>query len=264
MGVSIRYAILTLLLLAACAAPEFTVDPMMSQGNPQAPVTVVAFNDYECPFCRQFAAETLPSLLDNYVDDGLVHLVYKDFPLAIHEHAIPAAVAARCAGAQGEYFSYAEHLFNATLADEPYERIAEEQGLELDAFAACRADPAVEAAVRADLAEGKAARVQGTPTFFINGEKVAGPRPFKEFAFLIEEARGRPANVTGDVLCASDDECPEPRVLGPYCGHNEPASCTASVSYECEFPNTTLSSCIPVVVEECTPCACNDGECAAS
>ena len=121
---------------------------------------------------------------------GKVRLVFKDFPLAAHERARPAAEAARCAGALGKFWPYHDRLFanQPRFAREELVQYAVEVGLELAPFTRCLDERRFAAAVDADVAQGRAAGVRGTPTFFINGEKLVGAHPLENFRSLINDA----------------------------------------------------------------------------
>lgn len=121
---------------------------------------------------------------------GKVRLVFKDFPLASHERARPAAEAARCAGALGKFWPYHDRLFTnqPRFARDELVQYAIEVGLERAPFARCLDERRFSAAVDADAAEGRAAGVRGTPTFFINGEKLVGAHPVENFRSVINDA----------------------------------------------------------------------------
>ncbi len=121
---------------------------------------------------------------------GKVRLVFKDFPLASHEGALPAAEAARCAGDLGRFWEYHDLLFVAqpSFARADLVGYASRLGLPVDRFTTCLDGGQHRQAVRADLAEGRAAGVRGTPTFFVNGERMVGARPFEAFRAAIEQA----------------------------------------------------------------------------
>ncbi len=162
----------------------------LSVGPAGAKVTVVEFAEYPCPYCGM-AASTVKELLAAY--EGKVRFVWKDFPLPSHERAVPAAVAARCAAKQGKWESYHEALWadQRALADADLTRRAESLGLDLEAFAACQADPAVAALVAAKAAEGQALGVNSTPTFFINGIELAGALPLERFKAIVDAELAR-------------------------------------------------------------------------
>jgi protein-disulfide isomerase len=130
---------------------------------------------------------------------GKVRLVFKDFPLASHEGALPAAEAARCAGEQGRFWEYHDLLFIAQpdFSTVDLVRYAGRLGLPTEPFTACLESARYRDAVRADVAEGRAAGVRGTPTFFVNGRRLVGALPLQTFQgavrdALAEAARKRP------------------------------------------------------------------------
>ena len=88
----------------------FDDDPIM--GDPKAPVTILEFSEYQCPFCRRFHKEVLPKLNEEYISKGKVRYIFRDFPLRFHKKAIPAAISANCAGEQGKYWEMNDFLFD--------------------------------------------------------------------------------------------------------------------------------------------------------
>jgi protein-disulfide isomerase len=175
---------------AAAAAPEApaaTVDPGRAQGPAAAPVTILEWSDFQCPFCKN-AQDVLARLLAEYPDS--LRLVFKDFPLRSHDRAVPAAVAARCAGAQGRFWEYHDLLFVAqpAFARDDLLGYARRLGLDVPAFTGCLDTGQFRDAVVADQREGREAGVRATPTFFINGRKIEGALPIEEFRDAIRQA----------------------------------------------------------------------------
>jgi protein-disulfide isomerase len=158
-------------------------------GDPNAPIMMVEFTDYQCPFCTRHFAETLPLLKQNFIDTGLVYYVVKDFPLtSIHPQAVKAAEAARCAGEQGAFVPMHEALFTSQSqwsgnprASELFIELATALGLDQEEFSDCLNSGRMETAVLADLEEGMSLGVSGTPAFFINGFLVSGALPYADF-----------------------------------------------------------------------------------
>lgn len=158
-------------------------------GDPNAPITMVEFTDYQCPFCTRHFAETLPLLKQNFIDTGLVYYVIKDFPLtSIHPQAVKAAEAARCAGEQGGFVAMHEALFTSQSqwsgsprASELFIELATALGLDQAEFSECLNSGRMETAVLADLEQGMSYGVSGTPAFFINGYLVSGALPYADF-----------------------------------------------------------------------------------
>lgn len=165
-------------------------------GDADAPIVLVEFSDYECPFCARFYSQTLPQIKENYIDTGIAQLRYRDFPLSFHQRAIPAAIAARCVGDQlGDegYFAMHDQLFENQndLSDSALRSYAVEVGADGAQFDTCYADEdgSKEAAVQQDMSDGQAAGVSGTPTVFVNGQKIVGAQPYAAFEAAIEAAR---------------------------------------------------------------------------
>ncbi|MEM7332078.1 MAG: DsbA family protein, partial [Chloroflexota bacterium] len=157
-------------------------------GSDDAPITIVEYTDFQCPFCARHLTDTYPLLLENYIETGIVRYVYKDFPLqSIHPQATIAAEAARCAGDQGAWLDMHEILFanqrEWSIADPTPVFVGYAEGLGLDTavFQSCVDSRQYQAAVEADLQEGSSFGVTGTPTFFFNGLLLAGAQPYEVF-----------------------------------------------------------------------------------
>ncbi|MFT4975767.1 MAG: protein-disulfide isomerase [Myxococcota bacterium] len=163
-------------------------DPML--GSPDAQVTIVQFAEYQCPYCGQ-ANEVVEQVLKDY--EGQVRMVYRDFPLSFHPRAIPAAVAANCAGEQDQYWEMHRLLMSNQRALEESDLLAHAQALELDLdkWSTCRLDPAQEKEVVDDMEAGAAAGVSGTPAFFINGIMLGGALPYEQFKEIIDRELSR-------------------------------------------------------------------------
>ena len=168
-----------------------------SRGPANAPVTIVEFSDFQCPYCR-LAAETVETVLARYPDT--VRLVYAHFPLGNHAWAEPAAIAATCAGRQNPaafwtlhdaYFDGQQTTTPANVADRSRTALAA-SGIDLAAWAACTASPEAAAAVREQTALGEANGVSGTPGFFVNGRFINGNQPAEAFVAAIEAAQAAP------------------------------------------------------------------------
>lgn len=164
-------------------------DPV--KGDPDAPITIVEFSDYQCPFCQRFAANTLPQLTEEYIDTGIAKLVYKDFPLGNHPAARPAAIAAECAqelSGDEAYYAFHDQLFEnqTNLNEQTYNQIAANLGLDANAFSECLADPVMGEEVDQDFLQGQSIGVRGTPAFFVNGQLLSGAQPFEAFQAVIE------------------------------------------------------------------------------
>ena len=161
------------------------------KGGENATVTVVKFEDFQCPFCKQ-VQPTLAELLKRY--DGKVKLVHRDLPLdSIHPLARQAAEAARCAGEQGKFWEYHDVLYaNSTkLSLEDLKGYADELGLNSPSFLSCYNGGKFKAAVQNDFEVGSRLGITGTPTFFINGRQISGALPVESFAAVIDEELGQ-------------------------------------------------------------------------
>lgn len=164
-------------------------------GPADAWVTVVTFSDFECPFCAT-VQPTLAAVLPEFGGD--VRLVFKHFPLSIHRHARPAAVAATCAHAQGRFWEFHDlafgeqaALFGASDFEGALAAVAARSGLDSTAWQACRAAPGADAVVIEDMTLGDRVGVSGTPTFVVNGVRLVGSQPASVFRSAIEAARTR-------------------------------------------------------------------------
>ncbi len=160
-------------------------DPILGPEN--APITVIEFSDFECPYCRRWHEEVYSRLLENYPDQ--VRIVYRDFPLdSIHRNATPAALAANCAYEQNAFWEYHDKLFGGELGlgADAYEQYAQELGLDMASFDECLQSDRYLDEVRADLQWAANLGVQSTPTFFINGIALVGAQPYEVFQQVID------------------------------------------------------------------------------
>lgn len=171
---------------------EISTDGAPSKGPTKAPVTIVKFEDFHCPFCKR-AQPTVAQVLSKY--GKKVRLVHRDFPIdSIHPSARQAHEAARCANEQGKFWEYHDVLYaNAPKADVPdLKAYAKEVGLNLAAFEKCVASGKYREVVQNDVDEGVRLGVNGTPTFFINGRLLAGAQPLESFTAVIDDEISRP------------------------------------------------------------------------
>ena len=163
-------------------------------GSPSAPVTIVEYSDFECPFCRRFFQQTLPALRQRYVEGGQVRFVFRHLPSpGVHPNALGAAAAAECAGEQGEFWSMHDLLFEQGVSGgrAQYRDYAAEIGLDVDAFDSCLDDGTGNARIAADRAAAASVGARATPSFMViprTGQPAvfAGARPFEVFEQLIE------------------------------------------------------------------------------
>jgi protein-disulfide isomerase len=157
------------------------------KGPERAAVTIVKFEDFQCPFCKQ-VQPTLIELLKRY--DGNVKLVHKDFPLeSIHPQARQAAEAARCADEQGKFWIYHDKLYASAqnLSSDDLKNYAKEIGLNVESFDRCFTTAKYKGIIQKDLSEGTQLGLTGTPAFFINGREISGNQRLETFAAIVDE-----------------------------------------------------------------------------
>ena len=172
------------------------------KGNANAPVTVIEFSDFQCPFCSRFFEQTLPQLEENYIETGKIKFVYRDLPLDnLHPNARPVHIAAECADEQGKFWEYHDILFEKqsewqrlaaadlqiTMAE-----YANDLGLEKASFESCMQSDEIADEVNKDYLEGTSYGATGTPTFFIGNEKdgfikLVGAQPYSAFQAEIDK-----------------------------------------------------------------------------
>ena len=166
---------------------EVSHDPARVLGNPDAPVTIVEFSDFQCPFCQR-AYPVVKQLLAKYPNE--VKLAYRDYPLRqIHPQADAAASASRCAGEQGKFWQFHDRLFESDLPLEgsSFMEHAAQLGLDSAQFGECLSANRFAALIEQDLQDGNRAGVNGTPAFFINGVALTGAQPLEAFERIVEE-----------------------------------------------------------------------------
>ena len=158
-----------------------------SLGPANAPITIVEFSDYECPFCRRWHAEVYKPLLAAY--PGKIRLVYRNLPLtSIHPDALGAAEAAMCAGEQDVYWKYHDKLFaSESLGNSVYLQYAKDLGLNMTTFESCLNDHKYQKAIQTDSDFAINLGVRSTPTFFINGLAIVGAQPLDVFKQVIDK-----------------------------------------------------------------------------
>jgi len=174
-----------------------------SLGRPDAPVTLVEFGDYQCPFCKQFHTTAYSDLKKNYIDTGKVRFVSRDLPLEFHPFALRAAEAARCAGDQGKYWEMRDALYASAPSpnDDAIKSAVEALSLNIAAFQSCLASEKFKTDVQKDANEAAALQISGTPTFVLaksakdklDGVRIVGAQPFATFQSAIEDLLKLPA-----------------------------------------------------------------------
>jgi protein-disulfide isomerase len=164
-----------------------------AKGRKDAPVTIVEFSDFQCPYCIQ-AEKTVGELLKAYPDK--IRLVYRDYPLPMHPLAPKAAEASHCADAQGKYWDLHDKMFDAQgkLEVADLKKYARDVGLDGDKFDKCLDSGEMKKVVDANHAAGEKIGISGTPAFFVNGRFLNGAQPIEEFKTLVEADLGRVAS----------------------------------------------------------------------
>jgi len=190
------------------SAPQIvnvSLDDDPFKGNANAPVTVIEFSDFQCPFCSRFFTQTLPLLEENYIDTGKIKFVYRDFPLdSIHPNARPAHIAAECADEQGKFWEYHDILFDKQVE---WQRLsssdlqstltlyATDLELQSASFETCLKSQKIADEVNKDSLDAARYGATGTPAFFIGNEKdgfvkLTGAQPYQSFQAVIDAQLG--------------------------------------------------------------------------
>jgi protein-disulfide isomerase len=171
-------------------APEAPILSVNTDGDPSmgpadAPVTIVEFSDFQCPYCK-LSVQVIKDILGRY--PGKVRVVYRDFPGSNHPHASQAAEAAQCAAEQGYFWNYHDLLFSQQIAGQSWDfaALAKQLGLDQQSFALCLNAGRYREKVGKDLQDGLRLGVSSTPTFFVNGRPLVGAHPVADFQALID------------------------------------------------------------------------------
>ena len=174
-------------------------DPII--GNPDAPITIVEFSDFQCPFCARFHTQTLPLILEEYIEQGKVKLVFRDFPIqSIHPNALPASVAAECANDQNKFREMHDMLFEkqndwnkleTVDALSMFSQYASGMQLDEELFDSCLTSGKHISEIKKDLDDGRDYGVSGTPGFFVGNDQIGfvelkGAQPFESFKKIID------------------------------------------------------------------------------
>ena len=184
---------------------QVSLDDDPVKGDPDAPITIIEFSDFQCPFCSRFFTQTLPAIQENYIDTGIVKLVYRDFPIdSLHPNARPAHIAAECADEQGKFWEYHDVLFenqgqwnrlSSSDLNSQLNQYATSMGLNSESFDSCLSSQSMADEVNADYLQASQYGATGTPTFFIGNEKngfikLVGAQPFTAFQSAIDNQLG--------------------------------------------------------------------------
>jgi len=184
---------------------QVSIDDDPFKGNADAPVTIIEFSDFQCPFCLRFYEQTLPAIMENYVDTGKVKFVYRDLPLdSIHPNARPVHIAAECADEQGKFWEYHDILFDKQVEwqrlsssdlQSTLTQYGSDLGLESASFEACLESDVIADEVNKDSLDAARYGATGTPAFFIGNEKdgfikLSGAQPYPVFQAAIDAHLG--------------------------------------------------------------------------
>lgn len=177
--------------------------PPPTLGDEDAPVTMVEYSDFQCPYCGQYAREVEPTLVEEYVKDGTLKIEWRDFPY-LGQESVNAALAAREAQQQGRFWEYHEKLYNnqdsvnsGAFSDENLKSLAEDAGVDPEKVEESLTSSEHEASISRDFEKGQRMGITGTPTFIVNGQTIVGAQPKEEFERVIEEAAAE-AGASGD------------------------------------------------------------------
>jgi len=161
------------------------------EGDANAPVTIVEFADFECPFCQQWFKNTFPDIKKNFIDTGKAKLVFRDLPLVnLHQHAEKAAEAARCAEDQGKFWEMHDKLFGEGVGNgiTTFKQYASDLGLDTAKFNQCLDSGVKKADVDKDAAAGSKYGITGTPSFIIEQQLLVGAQPYSKFEQALNSA----------------------------------------------------------------------------
>jgi len=172
------------------AANSASAEDDPAWGPENAKVTVVAFGDFECPYCRQWYANVYVRLAADYGQK--IRFIHRDYPLSFHANAKPAAIAANCANAQGHYWEFFKLLYGDPrgLGPQMYQTYAQEVGMDMSAFGNCIAGNQYASEIDADMRDAERLGVSGVPAFFINERVISGAQPYEVFRLAIDEELG--------------------------------------------------------------------------
>lgn len=185
---------------STAAAPRDTAlerraDHARIEGSANAPVWVVEVSDFQCPYCREWHAETYPVVKKEYVDTGKIRLAYINFPLPAHKNAWPAAEAAMCAAAQDKFWPMHDALFatqaqweSSATPSTVFDSLAASAGVDTASYRACVSHHAMRPLIQADVQRAEASGVNATPSFLIGGQMISGAQPADVFRRAIDAA----------------------------------------------------------------------------
>lgn len=185
---------------AAPAQPErvrLKIGREFALGRGDAPLVMVEYTDYQCPFCSRFHATTFPELKKQYIDTGKLRFISRDLPLDFHQHALKAAQATRCAGEQDKFWQMKDALMinHARLTPDLITSLARDAALDMEKFQGCMDSGKYLTEIRGGAAAASAVGINGTPSFvvgrvtgdYLEGYRIVGAQPYNAFDAMLKE-----------------------------------------------------------------------------
>lgn len=180
------------------AKVDVAVGKLPALGSENAKVTIVEFSDLQCPFCRRFFNDAFIQLKKEYIDTGKVKLYFRHYPLPFHPSAEPSALASECANEQGKFWAFHDKVYEEQTKKDPsggtveytkedLKKWASELGLDTSQFNSCFDSNKYKSNIETDKSDATTAVVDGTPTFFVNGNRLIGAQPFEAFKQAIDQ-----------------------------------------------------------------------------
>jgi len=162
---------------------EWDLDEEPMLGDKDAPIEMIIFDDFQCPFCARFEQQSFKAIKKEYIDTGKVKFIYLHLPLGFHPMAGPAAQATECANDQGKFWELHDKIFanQGSLNEENLKKWAEELGLDMEDFNSCYDSGKYSEQVQEEMELGRSVGIQGTPSFLINGKLAVGALPMEDY-----------------------------------------------------------------------------------
>lgn len=250
-------------IVAEPAAPEAgsAGADVRSKGQADAPLVIVEYSDFQCPYCGRWVEQTYPTILEEYINTGKARLEFRDFPLSFHQNAHSAAVASRCAADQDAFWEMHDKLFTtqdqwAEIADpsETFGGFAQELGLDAAAFTSCLTSGRFDQAIQEDMQAGEAAGVSGTPSFVINGQLFVGAQPTDNFRAALETVLSG-GNIAEPAPEAEAQQPPQPVDIpiagAPVKGRADaPMTIVEYSDFQCPYCGQFAARTLPSLVKE--------------
>ena len=182
---------------ASITGNDYRLETGLEAGSPymgkkSAPVTIIEFSDFECPYCAKANSDALKKIRDTYVKDGKVKLIFRHLPLSFHANAEIAALASMCAAEQNKFWKYHDKLFEnqGKLSLTYYRTLARELKLNTARFNTCLQSSKFKRQIESDKSAAQRVNFRGTPSFLINGERLTGALPISKFKEIIDKKLG--------------------------------------------------------------------------